>query len=593
MKTNRREFVRAMAACAAVAACPGFAYATDGASSSKPNVILIMTDDQGYGDLSCLGNKVIKTDAMDKLHSESVRLTNYHVCPTCSPSRSALLTGRNNNRVGVWHTICGRTQLRKDEVTMADVFGDSGYKTGIFGKWHLGDNYPFRPQDRGFQEVLIHGGGGVTQTADYWNNDYFDDTYFHNGKPEKRKGYCTDVWFEGATEFIDANKDKPFFAYITPNAPHEPYLIDPKYIKMYKGKNNVANANYYGMITNIDENIAKLRKHLEDLGIADNTVFIFTTDNGTSVGYGFNAGMRGRKGSEYDGGHRVPMFIHYPDGKLTEPKDIDRITAHVDILPTLVELCDLTETKKVEYDGKSLVPLIYGKGAGWGDRAIVTDSQRVAHPIKWRKSAVMTDRWRLVNGKELYDMKADAGQKKNIAKEHPEVKQKLIGEYDKWWASVSEKFGEYTRTIIGSEHENPVTITTMDWLQLSAWNQNIVRSGKMLNGKWMIDVAESGKYRFELRRYPIESGLGITAVAPAGDVLPGGGVYYKPGKSLKISDARLKVGNADVTKPVGKDAEGVSFEVKLNRGHAEMQTWFMGEGIKKSLGAYYVYVKKL
>ena len=180
-------------------------------SASKPNVILIIIDDVGYGDLSMHGNPYVTTPNLDKLGSESVRLTDFHVNPTCSPTRAALMTGRYCNSTGVWHTIMGRSLLRADETTMADVFKANGYKTGMFGKWHLGDNYPFRPHDRGFDESLMHHGGGIIQGLDHWGNDYFDDTYYRNGEPEKFEGYCTDVWFTEAMKFIEGNKDQPFF----------------------------------------------------------------------------------------------------------------------------------------------------------------------------------------------------------------------------------------------------------------------------------------------------------------------------------------------------------------------------------------------
>jgi arylsulfatase A-like enzyme len=220
---TRREFLRTIGI---AAASPGVLSAAPGCTSAghtvtpekkRPNVVLVMTDDQGYGDLACHGNSIIKTPNLDALHAQSTRLTNFHVGPTCSPTRASLMTGRYCNRTGVWHTVMGRSLLRKDEVTMADVFRAGGYKTGIFGKWHLGDNYPFRPQDRGFDEVLIHKGGGIGNTQDYWGNDYFDDTYFRNGRPERFEGYCTDVWFTEAIKFIEANKDRPFFCYLPTN----------------------------------------------------------------------------------------------------------------------------------------------------------------------------------------------------------------------------------------------------------------------------------------------------------------------------------------------------------------------------------------
>ena len=205
------------------------------AADQPPNVVLIITDDQGYGDISAHGNPILKTPALDVLHGESIRLTNYHVTPTCAPTRGALLSGHYTNRAGPWHTIMGRSMLFEGEATLGEVFEDSGYATGMFGKWHLGDNYPYRPEDRGFQEVVRHGGGGVGQTPDFWDNSYFDDTYFHNGVPEKYEGYCSDVYFDTAKEFIadSVKEEKPFFAYICTNAPHSPFHAEEKYWKHY------------------------------------------------------------------------------------------------------------------------------------------------------------------------------------------------------------------------------------------------------------------------------------------------------------------------------------------------------------------------
>ncbi|MEK6237099.1 MAG: arylsulfatase, partial [Planctomycetales bacterium] len=293
------------------------------AASAKPNVILVITDDQGYGDVAAHGNTMIKTPNLDKLHGQAVRLTDFHVDPTCSPTRSALMSGRYSTRTGVWHTIMGRSLMSGAELTVAEVFQSAGYATGMFGKWHLGDNYPCRPQDQGFQEAFYNGGGGVTQTPDFFGNDYFDDTYYRNGKPEKTEGYCTDVWFDNAMAFIEKNAKagKPFFTYLTTNAPHGPFLVADKYSQPYRDAGVPGNmAPFYGMITNIDENMGRLSAKLDQLKIADNTILIFMTDNGTAAGAGgrgkkpskgwkgFNAGMRGAKGSEYDGGHRVPFF---------------------------------------------------------------------------------------------------------------------------------------------------------------------------------------------------------------------------------------------------------------------------------------------
>ena len=314
-----------------------------------------MTDDQGYGDLGCNGNTVIQTPNIDRLRGQGLQLDNFHVDPTCAPTRAAWMTGRYSNRVGVWHTVQGRNLLRSREVTMADIFSDNGYATGIFGKWHLGDTYPFRPEDRGFQYTVYHGAGGVGQTPDYWGNDYFDDTYLVNGKLKRFEGFCTDNWFDEGIKFIKANKDKPFFAYIVPNAPHGPFYCPEKYTKLYEGNPNVSRIEFYGMVTNLDDNMAKLMQVLDDEGLAENTILIYTTDNGTAGGLykgrGFTAGMRGQKNSQYDGGHRVPMIMRWPAGNVEAGKSVRTLVAHIDMLPTFIDLCDL-KTPEIAFDGR-------------------------------------------------------------------------------------------------------------------------------------------------------------------------------------------------------------------------------------------------
>ena len=280
-----------------------------------PNVVIVITDDQGYGDLSCHGNPVLKTPCIDNLYRESIRLKDYHVAPTCSPTRAALQSGHWANRTGVWHTIMGRSMLRENEPTIGKIFQAAGYATGMFGKWHLGDNYPYRPEDRGYKEVLRHGGGGVGQTPDYWDNAYFDGSYWHNGTPVPVKGYCSDVFFDYARSFIKAQSDagKPFLAYVSTNAPHSPQHAPEEFAKPYEQDHPVGLAHFFGMIANVDDNVGKLRQFLNDEGLTENTVFIFTTDNGTAGGHKiFNAQMRGKKGSVYDGGHRVPFFVSWP-----------------------------------------------------------------------------------------------------------------------------------------------------------------------------------------------------------------------------------------------------------------------------------------
>ena len=550
----------------------------------RPNVVLVMTDDQGYGDLGCHGNEIIRTPNLDRLYAASVRLTDFHVSPLCTPTRAGLLTGQNPVRLGAWGTTWGRSLPSADAVTMADVFAASGYQTGCFGKWHLGDNHPFRPQDRGFREVLIHGGGGVGQTPDYWGNDYFDDTYFHNGTPEKSQGYCTDIWFDAAMRFIEVNRSRPFFAYIPTNAPHGPFNVAEKYSDLYSGNPNVPNAHFYGMITNIDENMGRLMERLDRLALADDTILIFTTDNGTAAGFrggkGFNAGMRGTKGSLYDGGHRVPCFIRWPKGGLVGPRDVDALAAHLDVLPTLIELCGLKRPEAAKFDGVSLAPLLLGTGDRLPDREIFVQFRQSADPPEKWKAAVITQRWRLVGGDELYDVDADPGQKKDVAAEYPEVVERLRKAYEAWWADVSGCFDSYCEISLGADDENPARLTGFDWHTRTPWNQRAIRDGVAAGGFWAVHVARDGKYQIALRRWPAEVDAPITAAIPGG-------------KAIAATQARLKIGQMDLTKPIPEDAHAVTFRVELETGHTKLETWLTDRQSGQSRGAYYVYVERL
>jgi len=472
----------------------------------------------------------------------------------------------------------------------------------MFGKWHLGDNYPYRPHDRGFDEAFYHGGGGVTQAPDYWDNDYFDDTYFRNGEPEKVSGYCTDVWFSSALEFIERNREKPFFCYLSTNAPHGPFHVPQKYIDLYKDNPQITNPNFYGMITNVDDNLGTFREKLEELGLADNTILIFMTDNGTAAGVeldqdgfltaGFNAGMRGKKASEYNGGHRVPFFIHWKDGGIHTGRDVEQITSYTDVLPTLIDLCGLEGTA-VEYDGTSISPLLKGKIEEWAERIVITDTQREDIPVKGKQSAVMTDKWHLIRGEELYDMDNDPGQTLNIAGEHPEIVEKLNKAYELWWEDTSVDFDDYCEIIINTEEENPVCIRSHDWHSeiIPPWNQGHIRSGISGNGFWVADVATAGSYEFALRRWPMETGLPLNGSLPPGEPVPGG-VAQAAGVSLHFTRASMKVGEQEQSNQVDPDQQDVRFVFDLEPGEFRMQTWLEDiQGISR--GAYFVYVTKL
>ncbi|ALJ04703.1 n-acetylgalactosamine-4-sulfatase [Pseudalgibacter alginicilyticus] len=578
--------------------------------NEKPNVILIMVDDVGYGDIAAHGNEWIKTPNIDKLYAESIRLTDYHVSPTCAPTRAAIMTGHHNYRTGVFFTIKGRSLILEKEKTMAEIFKANGYNTAMFGKWHLGDNYPFRPQDKGFDDVLMHGGGGVGQTMDYWNNDYFDDTYVHNGKLKKYKGYSTDIWFKKAMQYIEKQKDKPFFCYLSTNAAHSPYWVDDKYSTPYKDNENIPNAAFYGMITNIDENIGKLVEYLKSIDLMDNTILIFTADNGSAAGNkmgegedrldgfiakGNNAGMRGVKASMYEGGHRVPFYIHWKNGGVNVGQDINTLTAHYDILPTLIDLCGLELKEDLKFDGSSLVPLIQGDKTNFEDRIVYVNTQFSTDPVPWKRTALMHQNWRLVEGTELYNLDLDPEQRTNIADQFPEKVEAYRAAYDKWWAEISPTFEEKPYFIIGHQAENPATLFCHDWHSetFTPWKQDHIREGQINNGFWRVKVAETGMYNIKLRRWPEETRLALNAKAPLRSALPGTSVTEsKKSKVLIIEKAKINIQNKEISKDVNPSDEFVEFEVELEQGETHLQTWFTLDS-KEELGAYYATIQKL
>ncbi len=557
-------------------------------SRRPPNVIIVMTDDQGYGDLSCHGNPVLKTPNLDRLHGQSVRFTNFHVDPLCSPTRSALMTGRYAARTGVWATIMGRSLLRREETTLANVFASAGYRTGIFGKWHLGDNYPFRPQERGFGECLVHGGGGVGQTPDFWGNDYFDDTYFRDGRPEAFRGYCTDVFFREALRFIERSRHRPFFLYLATNVPHWPYRAPDAYLQPYRGKAASDDmAAFYGMIANFDENMGRLLRRLDDWNLARDTIVVFLTDNGTAAGIarqtdsgfaGFNAGMRDPKGSPYDGGHRVPCFLRWPGGGLTGGRDIPHLAAHFDLMPTLIELCKLKPPQGILFDGRSLTPMLAGGvlPPSLQERELVVQVQQrqengrwmMDEPRPWIRSAVLTQQWRLIDGAHLYDIQADPGQQDDRAARHPDVVRRLRGVYEQWWQDVSFRFGEFNPIVLGSPREDPARLTCMDWHgPVVPWNQPMVRELPEANGFWAVEFEREGDYQFTLRHQPAEEEIPLRAAA-----------------------AEVEVDGRRVSASVPEGARSVTLRMRLPRGPARLQTRLRERGGAER-GAFYLDVK--
>ena len=435
----------------------GFAAQAKPLAGSRPNIILIITDDQGLGDLSCTGNPYLKTPNLDRLHSGGTRFSDFHVSPSCSPTRAAIMSGRHEFEVGVTHTIYQRERLAPEVVTVAEVMRRAGYATGLFGKWHLGDEEAYLPQKRGFDEVLMCGSGGLGQFiyGDFQENSknrYFDNVLLHNKTIVRTKGFCTDLFMAAAMAWINQQHaaKKPFFAYLPLNAPHDPMIAPEKYKKRFLDLGfDQKSAARYGMIENIDDNVGLLLADLERQGMADNTLVVFMTDNGMSMRGGkihgkkftpFNAGMKGSKCTADEGGTRVPSFWMWK-GHVQEGLDIPALAAHIDLYRTF---CDLAGAKipssSLEPSGRSLVPLLENPKADWPDRTLFIHVGRwnpgERDPSKYKGSAVRTSRWRLVNNNQLYDILADRGQTKNVAAEHPEVVADLQKKFDAWWDTL-------------------------------------------------------------------------------------------------------------------------------------------------------------
>ncbi len=423
---------------------------------TPPNIIVVLTDDQGYGDLSAHGNPTLRTPNLDRLEQESRSLTQFFVSPTCAPTRSALMSGRHEFFNGVTHTILERERMALGTVTLAEILKDAGYATGIFGKWHLGDEDAYRPDRRGFEEVFIHGGGGIGQTypgscGDAPGNKYFDPFILHNGRFVKTNGYCTDVFFRQAMQWMDQKRtEQPFFCWIATNTPHDPYLARSDDAALYAQSGlDPKLQNFFGMIHNIDENVGALLDQLDAWQIANDTLVIFMNDNGSAIGaQHFQAGMRGAKGSPWLGGTRANSFWRWP-GHIP-PGPCDALTAHIDVLPTLANIAgaSLSDSVQAQIQGRDLTPLLLNPDHAWEDRTLVTHVGRWpknAEPKehRYRQAAIRNSQYTLVSIKggvapqwELFDVVHDPGQTKNIVETQPEIATALAQEFDAWWNNV-------------------------------------------------------------------------------------------------------------------------------------------------------------
>lgn len=569
---------------------PSTSAVADSAATRRPNVILIMTDDLGYGDISAHGNPVLKTPALDRLHEQSIRFTDFHVASKCTPTRGQLMTGIDAMRNGATRVCQGRSLPQAHLKMMPQYFADAGYATGMFGKWHLGDSYPYQPRFRGFQEVVTFRAWGITSLADYWGNDYFDPVLMHNGVDKPYQGYCTDIFFREAMKWIEtcAHEGKPFFVYIPTNTPHVPEQVAKEYAEPYRGQfqGKVLPDAFYGMNANIDENIGRLDAFLQAKGLRDNTILIFLSDNGTQNRNAvqiFNAGMRDRKGSVVEGGHRVPLFVRWVAGKLKHGTDISELTTVQDLLPTLMDLCALNGDRSA-LDGISLAGLLKGTQAALPQRTVVSQIGYTCD--KWDQAVVMKGKWRLLREKRkkglaLYNIADDPHQDNNVYNRFPDVAQAMTAHYNEWYSTVRPLWEEERYITIGTDHENPLTLYSNDWQGDYCDNPKGLKDGKA-KGYWDLIVDRDGTYDIELRRWPEESGKSLT------DSYDG---KSKVG-AIPVAGARLRVSDFDqmiVTKP---QDSFVRFSVNLKEGKTALTGDLLDAKGKVLCGAMYVKVTR-
>ncbi len=564
-------------------------------AAERPNVIFIMTDDQGYGDLSCTGNPVVKTPHIDRLADEGVRLMNFHVHPFCSPTRAALMTGLHPLRTGVTMTTSRKDILRTDVPTMADRFKASGYRTALFGKWHIGDGCRYSPEYRGFEETLTVNGGGPGTVNDYWGNTKFNDTMLRNGKWVRYEGFTTDVLFDEAMAFIESKyKDSPFFIYLPTFAPHNPRYVPKEWTDAITGaKANLAA--HAATIGRIDHNVGRLREFLGARGLADNTILIFATDNGSSCPESVkvnDGGHRGKKGSLEEHGHRVPCFVHWPKGGLDKKREIPALTLHMDWLPTFIELCGLKqpELQGLPFDGVSLASLLTGRekssGPKWAGRMYMLSNSK--------GRVTMKGRWRLI-GRKLTNLDDDPKQMKDVSDEHPELVAALNKHYEDTRASVRKTSWDSKRPIFVGETADE----RLSFRRPSFYTQGHILAGKRHNATWPVHFLHTGTYEFEFRRWAPEVNQPLDAaitVEPNPNVhMAGRPVYVNhagaKGKALPIRAVRLEVGDRTIVKEAEPGATAITMRITAEEGPATVKAMFQDKDGKDITTPYYASVR--
>ncbi len=491
-------------------------------AAKPPNLLFIIMDDLAWGDLGRHGNPVVQTPHLDRLHDQAARLTRYCTGPLCSPARASVMTGRYHYRTGVVDTYIGRSTMRPDERTLAHVLRDAGYATGIFGKWHLGDRYPARAMDMGFDTANTHGGGGIGQFGDHPGNTYFDPVLDHNGRPTPRRGYCTDLFFDDAIDFIRQHRDQPWFAYVGTNCPHTPLQVPDDWVEPYR-KQGVpeSHARVYAMVENIDANVGRALAQLDELGLAEDTIVVFTSDHGPcgSANHNgqprYNADLRGMKGTLYEGGIKVPCLLRWP-ARFRPGREVDRIASPIDWLPTFAAACGADLPSDRTIDGVNLLPLLTDETADedWPERLIFMQWHRGDVPQRGRNSAAIGQRYKCYRpengGDELYDLVNDPHEQHDLAADDPDRVAAMRRAYDAWFDDVASEHGDETfapiRIVLGSAAEARSYLNRQDWRLYPPARDGW---GTDLPGCWPVHIQQAGAYRVELHTPPDAPGQAV------------------------------------------------------------------------------------
>lgn len=548
----------------------GFALTSHSGEGNR-NVVILFIDNHGYYELSRNGHQIVQTPHIDALSESGINFTNFHAPPFCSPSRAALLTGRYALRAGIHNTIGGVSILNKNETTIADLLKDEGYRTAIFGKWHLGMSYPYLPDQRGFEEYFIHGGGGVSQLEDYYGNHHADATYLHNGHYVKSRGFSTDVLFDQGIDFIKRNRENNFFCMISTPAVHFPTLKHPETTQRLKDR-GVPDSNQlalYSMIENVDDNVGRMISFLEESGLKENTLLILASDQGVNdrgakehrSGQGFI-----NRGVQYDEKHHVYCMLQHPDASKQGPDNT--LTGMVDLFPTILDYCGLSESHNLSLDGQSLAPLIENNNAWNKERILIVQCPRERDRSKWDKVSIKYQDWRLVDGKELYNTKNDFGQTNNLYDPKHNIVKHLSDAYETFWNNLPSQEELTPDHILGSINSPEVKLNAMDWYKGSRpWTQQILSKSNQ-QGLWKVTIDRKGTYLFELRRYPREAGL------PHG-----------------AEKAQIAVGNNSKEVETNPDSNYAKIKLNLQKGTYDLKSTFINSD--QQWGAYYVYIKIL